>query len=116
MPVVTTQHFEITVRQTSGGVLHVCLAGDFDMGVGDALSDTLVAAAARPGVHRVIVDLERTTFLDSHGIAGLVAGYEAALRAGRRLTVVNCHGLVRDVLVVTGLLEVLSSRSEPAAG
>jgi anti-sigma B factor antagonist len=114
MPVVTTQHFEITVQQTSPGVLHVCLAGDFDMAVGGALSDTLVAAAARPGVHQVIVDLGRTTFLDSHGIAGLVAGYEAAARAGRHLAVVNCHGMVREVLQVTGLLEVLSA--EPAAG
>ncbi|HEY0000030.1 MAG TPA: STAS domain-containing protein [Actinoplanes sp.] len=113
---MTTQHFEITVRETPGGMLHVCLAGDFDMGVGNALADALAAAAARSGVRGVQVDLSRTTFLDSHGIAGLVAGYEAAHRAGHRLTVVNCHGLVRDVLRVTGLLEVLTGSAEPAAG
>jgi anti-anti-sigma factor len=116
MPVVTTQHFEITVQATSAGVLHVCLAGDFDMAVGDELSDTLVAAAGRAGVREVFVDLARTTFLDSHGIAGLVAGYEAAARVGRRFTVVNCHGLVREILRVTGLLQVLCESSEPAAG
>ena len=53
------------------------------------------------------MDLDRTRFLDSHGIAGLVAGYEEAARAGMRFTVVNAHGMVERVLDITGLSEVL---------
>ena len=104
---VTTPHFEIVSQLASDGVLRVCLSGDFDMNVGAELADTLVAAATDPGVTRVVVDLDRTEFLDSHGVAGLVAGYEEAARADMRFTVVNAHGMVKRVLDITGLSEVL---------
>ena len=107
MLVVTTPIHEISTRTTPGGVLHVCLAGDFDMSVAAELSDALVRAARAPGVRELMVDLRRTEFLDSHGIAGLLAGYEAARRAGRRFGVTNAEGMVRQVLEITGLAEVL---------
>ena len=93
---------------TSGGVLRVCLAGDFDMSVATELSDALVRAARAPGVRRWVVDLHRTVFLDSHGIAALLAGFEAASRAGRGFTVTNAHGMVLQVLEITGLAEVFA--------
>ena len=104
---MTTPHFEIASQLMPDGVLRVRLAGDFDMNVGAELSDTLVGAANSPQVARVVVDLTRTKFLDSHGIAGLVAGYEEATRAGLRFTVINAHGMVKRVLDITGLSEVL---------
>ena len=107
MPVVSTPHFEIAVRPASQGVLLVCLAGDFDMSVGDALAEALIGAAHSPGADHVLVDLRRTVFFDSHGIAGLVAGYEAAVAAGRRFTVAHAQGMVKQVLDITGLSEVL---------
>jgi anti-sigma B factor antagonist len=107
---VTLPHYEIASQLTPDGVLRVCLSGDFDMNVGAELADTLVRAANNPEVIRVVVDLDRTTFLDSHGIAGLVAGYEEAGRSGMRFTVVNAHGLVQRVLDITGLSEVLQDR------
>jgi anti-anti-sigma factor len=95
------------------------LCDEFDMSVGDTLSEALVGAARHPGVS-VVVDLQRTGFLDSHGVAGLVAGYEAATRGGRRFTVINARGLVKHVLDITGPSEVLldpeigrASRSMP---
>jgi len=109
-PVVANDHFTISVLEAPAGVLRVCLAGDFDMSVGDALSGALVAAARRPGVSRVIVDLDRTQFIDSHAVAGLVAGFEAATAARRDYTVVNGRGLVQQVLDITGLSEVLCDR------
>ncbi|WP_305787903.1 STAS domain-containing protein [Symbioplanes lichenis] len=99
--------FTITQRQDPPGLLRVVLTGDLDMSIGDTLSRTLLDAAHRPGVERIVVDLERTTFIDSHVVAALVAGYEAAASAGRRLTVVNGRGIVQQVLDVTGLTEVL---------
>lgn len=104
---VTTPPFEIASQLTPDGVLRVRLAGDFDMNVGAELSDALVGAAAGTDVSRVVVDLGDTEFLDSHGIAGLVAGYEEATRAGLRFTVINAHGMVKRVLDITGLSEVL---------
>jgi anti-anti-sigma factor len=105
--VVTTPHFAISLLEAPTGVLRVCLSGDFDMSVGDALSQALVEAASRPGVSQVIVDLAHTLFFDSHAIAGLLAGYETATSAGRGFTVVNGRGIVQQVLDITGLSEVL---------
>jgi anti-sigma B factor antagonist len=102
-----TPHFEIVSQLTPDGMVRVRLSGDFDMNVGAELADTLVGAANSPDVAGVVVDLDDTEFLDSHGIAGLVAGYEEATRAGVRFTVINAHGLVKRVLDITGLSEVL---------
>ena len=107
IPVVTTPPFTVTPREAPNGVLRVSLSGDFDLSVGDVLADALGAAARRPGITRVIVDLEHTRFIDSHAVAGLVAGYQAAISAHRGFTVVNGRGLVQEVLEVTGLSEVL---------
>ncbi len=107
MPVVNASPFEIIAQPMPDGFLRVSLAGEFDMGIGDALSEALVGAARQPGVTAVIVDLRRTVFLDSHGVAGLVAGYQAAAQGGCRFTVVNAHGVVKEVLEITGLSEVL---------
>jgi anti-anti-sigma factor len=111
MPVVTTPPFGISLLETPTGVLRVSLSGDFDMSVGDALSRTLAGAAHQAGIIRVIVDLEKTCFIDSHAVAGLVSGYEDATSAGRDFTVVNGQGIVQQVLDITGLSEVLCDRS-----
>jgi anti-anti-sigma factor len=114
--VVSTPQFEIVSEPAPGGVLRVCLAGDFDMNVDTALSDALVEAARLPGVTQVVVDLQRTVFLDSHGVAGLIAGFEAATHAGRPFTVVNAHGMIRRVLDITGLSDLLIDDESHAAG
>ena len=107
MPVVTTPPFTISSLETPTGVLRVSLSGDFDMSIGDALSSFFADASRRPGITHVVVDLAHTRFVDSHAVAGLVAGYEKATSAGRRFTVVNGHGMVQQVLDITGLSEVL---------
>jgi anti-anti-sigma factor len=91
----------------------VGLAGDFDMSVAAELTDALVDAARTPGVDHVVVDLRETEFLDSHGVAGLLAGFEAAAAAGRRFGVTNAQGMVRQVLEITGLAEVLADERQP---
>lgn len=110
VPVGTTPPFTISGREAPSGVLRVSLSGDFDTSVGDALFLALVEAAHRPGITKVIVDLEHTHLIDSHAAAGLVSGYEAATAAHRGYTVVNGRGLVQQVLDITGLAEVLCGR------
>ena len=105
--VVSSSPFTIAPHETPTGVLRVTLSGDFDLSIGDDLARALRDAARRPGIRQVIVDLAATRFIDSHGVAGLVAGYQAAASAGLEFTVVNARGLVREVLEVTGLSELL---------
>src|SRR5690348_2230658 len=95
-PVVNRGHFQIDTRRGAGGVTRVCLAGDFDMSVGTELSDALVAAVREPGVTWVVVDMARTVFLDSHGVAGLIAGFDEAVRAECRFTVTRVRGTVKQ--------------------
>jgi anti-anti-sigma factor len=108
MLLVTTPIHEISTRLGPGGVVRVELAGDFDMSVAPELTGALVRAAGTPGGELVEVDLRHTAFLDSHGIAGLLAGYEAATLAGLGFRVVNAAGIVRQVLQITGLAEVFA--------
>jgi anti-anti-sigma factor len=112
---VNRGHFQIVTRRAAGGVMRVCLAGDFDMSVGTALSDALVAAVREPGVTWVVVDMARTVFLDSHGVAGLIAGFDEAVRADCRFTVTRVRGTVKQILEITGLDEVLVDDEEPLA-
>lgn len=114
MPVVNTPRFTISQQQTSPGVIRVCLHGEFDMSIGDALAGALRDAALLPGVTRVFVDLRHTSLIDSHAVAGLVNGYQVATSAGVRFTVVNGHGMVQQVLDITGLAEVFCQAGEPA--
>ncbi|MCO8277725.1 STAS domain-containing protein [Actinoplanes sp. TRM 88003] len=110
---MTTPHFTISTRAAPTGVQRVSLSGDLDMSIGDALHHALAEAARQPGVTDVVVDLEHTRFIDSHAVAGLVSGYQAATEAGRGFTVVNGHGTVQEVLDVTGLSEVLCRLTAP---
>ncbi|GAA1630320.1 STAS domain-containing protein [Actinoplanes couchii] len=104
---MTTPSHTITHDRTPTGTVRVILTGDFDMSIGDALITSLREAVLLPGTDHVVVDLEHTGFIDSHIVANLVAGYEAAGTAQRSFTVINAHGIVQQVLDVTGLSEVL---------
>jgi anti-anti-sigma factor len=107
IPVMSSQPFSISQHETVPGVLRVALSGEFDMGVGDSLSDALEQAARQPGVDRIVVDLAQARFIDSYTIATLLTGYTKAVAAQRSFTVVNPRGTVQRVLDVTGLSEVL---------
>lgn len=105
--VVTTPPSTVSYHLTPTGVLRICLSGEFDLSAGNTLAQALVEAAGRPHVTQILVDLEHTRLIDSHAVAALVAGYQAATAAQREFTVVNGHGIVQQVLDITGLSEVL---------
>lgn len=79
------------------------LVGEFDLALREALTAAVVEAAGAAGASGVVVDLAETNFLDSAGIAALVAGYHAARRAAREYAIVNAHGTVAQVLQLTGV-------------
>jgi anti-anti-sigma factor len=60
---VGTQPFEVTVRDRT-----VRVHGDVDMIVAERLRQSIERAARDGTSHTVVVDLERTTFMDSAGI------------------------------------------------
>jgi hypothetical protein len=62
-----------------------------------------------------VVDLHRTSFLDSHGVTSLLAGYQATVQAGRHFTALHAHGLVKRRPRHHRPSEVLLDRDHPAA-
>jgi anti-sigma B factor antagonist len=90
-------------------VVHECArfvvvkaAGEIDIAAAPGLAEKLddVFDAQRPDV---VVDLSEVTFLDSSGLAVLVAHFKSVLAAGGEMRLVVTEPRVRQVLEITGL-------------
>lgn len=77
------------------------IEGELDLSVAGRLQERLEAAAAEDV--DVFVSLERCEFIDSTGIAAIVAAHKLMASRGRRLSVCNPSGQVSRILAVTGL-------------
>ena len=88
--------------------LRLSLVGQIDMDAAEKLTDDLIDAIRLTEARRVLIDLERATFLDSHGIAMLVVAFEATRPSGRGFALTNAHGAVRRVLEVSGLTVLMA--------
>lgn len=100
-------HYGVVRLMIDGG-REVCvrLFGELDV---DALPDLrreLAGAARDNAAPAFVVDLRETKFLGSEAIGALLEGCLRARDAGKRVEIVNAHGLVRTVLQVTGVLDL----------
>jgi|SRR3954466_10289255 anti-anti-sigma factor len=98
----------VTRSATGDGAVCLAVAGEVDIGTVGLLRDRLTAAVREPAVNRVVLDFGALTFLDSSGIAALIAAHRFGEERGIRLSIINCHGTVRHVLEVTGILAMLA--------
>lgn len=92
----------------SDGTVVIDLRGELDLAVEQALRDLLLDSVRQPRPAHVVVDMRHVTFVDSTGIAALVAGYNAARAAGTSFTVRRAATFVVKQLKVTGLYERLT--------
>jgi anti-sigma B factor antagonist len=91
----------------------VALHGEVDVLTVDAVRVALVEAiAARP--RTIVVDLADLSFVDSTGLGAIVFGFQRARDEGVTLQLARPTRGVRQVLVLSGLLEVVGL-IEPAA-
>jgi anti-sigma B factor antagonist len=86
-------------------------AGEVDLDSASLLRETVEAAIARQGIAWIDIDLNNVTFVDSTGIAVLVAMFKAAGEHGIALQVLRPHPMVRTLLEIVGLLDLLIARS-----
>ncbi len=86
----------------------VALTGELDahtaVGLRSLLAEQLLAG---PG--NLVLDLSGLTFLDSAGVASLIAADKGTRRAGMRLVLAAPHPKVRKVLGITGIDAVLDT-------
>jgi anti-sigma B factor antagonist len=92
-----------------GEGVRVRLTGELDLSTVGRLHDVLTAANNQPDTTGVVVDLHEVTYIDSTSIGALIAGLKTAHQAGRSFHVSGVHGMVQDVLAVTGVLEPLTA-------
>ena len=63
------------------------------------------AVAARP--QRIVVNMSRVSFIDSTGLGALISGFQRARDQGIGFLLAHPSAQVRQILVLSGLLEVV---------
>lgn len=96
----------VTSVDHTEGTVTVSLHGEVDVLTVDQVRVALTdALAARPA--GIVVDLAELTFIDSTGLGALIFGFQRARDAGVRFCLAHPSRSVRQILVLSGLLEVV---------
>lgn len=85
------------------------LSGEIDIGVASEAVNVITDTVLEAKPVRMVVDLGEVSLLDSTGIAALVTAKKIAAHRGCELVVANAVAIVREQMVVTGVLEFLTS-------
>lgn len=103
------------------GVAVVAAEGEFDLNTAQELSQAVERAVSEVSP-RVVIDLTRTTFLDSSAIGALISAARTADSAGGWVRLVGLQGNVRRLLELTqvdrflGAYDDVSSATQASAG
>jgi anti-sigma B factor antagonist len=84
-----------------GNMLVLRICGELDIQTRESIEPAVIAALA--SAESVIVDLERLTFCDSHGVAMFIAAHEKAATNGTAFAIRQLPPAVRRLFVITGL-------------
>lgn len=96
----------VTRLDVHEGTATVSLHGEIDILTVEQLRVVLgEAVAGRP--QQIRVDLAGVTFIDSTGLGALISGFQRARDAGIRFCLSRPAANVRQILVLSGLLEVV---------
>jgi anti-anti-sigma factor len=104
----------LTVQHLDGGALHVAVHGAFDLQAAYEFDDA-VRRIEDSGSPCVIVDLRDVHFLDSTGLARLVALRRRCRRDRRRLVLVRGRRAVHQLFAVAGVADQFEIVADPSA-
>lgn len=93
--------FRLTEQERQSGCREIQVEGELDLAVADQLREALDRVDRK--YVQVLVSLERCEFIDSTGIAVIVAAHRRFAEEGRRMVVCAPHSQVLRVLSLTGL-------------
>lgn len=96
----------VTSLDRDGGTATVSLRGEVDVLTVDQVRVALGEALAGAPTE-IVVDLSELTFIDSTGLGALVFGFQRARDAGIRYRLARPTPMVRQILMLSGLLEVV---------
>jgi len=96
------------------GVATISADGEIDLLTGPLLLGEIKQALAGEDIHQIVVNLAKTRFMDSTGIAILLAGHREAGEHEVGYRVEAAQGIVLEVLRLTGVWDELSSSGNDA--
>jgi anti-sigma B factor antagonist len=106
--------FGLHIEEAAPGAVLVGLEGELDAGSAYAFDAELLRVEERHP-RLVILDLRALRFLDSTGLARLLAASRRAARGDWRLVMVRGPNTIQRVLALTGLADYFDLVGEPAA-
>jgi anti-sigma B factor antagonist len=111
---VASKSFELTVQDSDVETMCVAVAGAIDVASAFDFDDAL-RRVERNAPGRLVVDLRELEFMDSAGLARLIALHTRCRRASRRLTLVRGPRVVERLLSLARLDDQFDVVGDPAA-
>jgi anti-anti-sigma factor len=111
MAEVAPLDFDTTL--SSAGDALIALTGELDLSGAPALDQEIEQLAARPDVHRVLLDLRELEFLDSSGLRVVALAERRLSAGGRSLVLVRGNESVQRVFDITRMAERLQFVDAP---
>ena len=111
------RELDITTEEAGASVAVVALAGEIDLYTCPEFKQELLRVIA-DGATLVVVDLTKTTFIDSTALGVIIRGVERLKQRDGRLVVVCADPNIVKIFEVTGLNRIFSvydSRDEALA-
>jgi anti-sigma B factor antagonist len=103
--------FALTIEPLAGGAVRVALRGELDLEHAYTFEEEMRRVeGTRP--HCVVLDLRGLSFLDSSGLARLLAANRRAQRERRRLLLVRGTKAVQRLLAITAVGQHFETVSE----
>ncbi len=101
-----------TTVRTVGQVSVVDLSGKITIGEGDVVLRDKVLELLEGGHTKILLSLEKVSYMDSAGIGELVACFKKARERGGTVKLLKPSGKVEDLLQLTKLWEVFEIFAE----
>lgn len=95
-------------------VVIVDLDGKLTLGAGDVQLRQLVNDLIERGEKKILLNLEKVSYMDSAGTGELVSSYTSAQNRGASLKLLNLSSKVRDLLMFTQLITVFEDYTDVA--
>jgi anti-sigma B factor antagonist len=107
-----SEHYGLEVSVETPGTVHLLVSGDVDLETAPLLLDSILSAgvAHGPGA-RVVVDVQRVTFIDSSGLAALVEAHHRITALEQELCLANPTERVQRLITLTSLDRILAIES-----
>ena len=106
--------FEIDVQLGANGSRLISLMGDFDADGARRFKDMTAALIASGGI-RMVVNLDRASYIDSAALGALIGLQKRLAERGGSLAVICSNRQIRTIFEATGLLAVFRIREAPLA-